>query len=176
MRSAREAFLEHGYSATTFSEVARRAGVGTPAIYRRWPSKAAMAIDLFYEEMGESPIPDSGSIRRDLVEFMHLRLTHWGTPMFHQVVLPLLLHGLSDPHVERAIGGRLVDYRKPMVERIRRAIEAGQLRAEVDPSRLLDLLMGTVVMPLLFNQPLPVDTEAEAIVDQVLTGLTPRPD
>jgi hypothetical protein len=29
-------------------------------------------------------------------------------------------------------------------------------------------------MPLLFNQPLPKESEAESIVDQLLTGLTPR--
>ena len=58
-------------------------------------------------------------------------------------------------------------------ERLRRAIEAGQLISQVEPLRVLDLLMGTIAMPLLFNQPLPEDGEADAIVDQLLMGLTP---
>jgi AcrR family transcriptional regulator len=174
LKSALEVFLENGYSATTFSEVARRAGVGTPAIYRRWPNKAAMAIDVFIREMGEAPIPDTGSIREDLVEFLRFRLRQWRTPIFHQVVLPLMMEGLADPLVERALGGRFIEYRKPLADRIRRACEAGQLQSQVDPTRLLDLLMGTVAMPLLFNQPLPQESEAESIVDQVLMGLTPR--
>jgi AcrR family transcriptional regulator len=174
LTSALEVFLERGYSATTFSEVARRAGVGTPAIYRRWPNKAAIAIDVFVREMGETPIPDTGSIREDLVEFLRFRLRQWRTPIFHQVVLPLLMEGLADPAVERALGGRFAAYRKPVADRIRRACDAGQLRSQVDPTRLLDLVMGTVAMPLLFDQPLPEESEAESIVDQVLIGLTPR--
>jgi AcrR family transcriptional regulator len=174
LKSALEVFIEAGYSATTFSEVARRAGLGTPAIYRRWPSKAAMAIDVFVREMGEAPIPDTGSIREDLVEFLRFRLRQWRTPIFHLVMLPLMMEGLADPLVERALGGRFIEYRKPLSDRIRRACEAGQLQSQVDPTRLLDLLMGTVAMPLLFNQPLPAESEAESIVDQVLTGLTPR--
>jgi AcrR family transcriptional regulator len=174
LTSALEVFLERGYSATTFSEVARRAGVGTPAIYRRWPNKAAIAIDVFVREMGETPIPDTGSIREDLVEFLRFRLRQWRTPIFHQVVLPLLMEGLADPAVERALGGRFAAYRKPLADRIRRACDAGQLRSQVDPTRLLDLVMGTVAMPLLFDQPLPEESEAESIVDQVLIGLTPR--
>jgi AcrR family transcriptional regulator len=174
LKSALKVFIEAGYSATTLSEVARRAGLGTPAIYRRWPSKAAMAIDVFVREMGEAPIPDTGSIREDLVEFLRFRLRQWRTPIFHQVVLPLMMEGLADPLVERALGGRFIEYRKPLADRIQRACEAGQLQSQVDPTRLLDLLMGTVAMPLLFNQPLPQESEAESIVDQVLTGLTPR--
>jgi AcrR family transcriptional regulator len=176
LRAALDAFLERGYSATTFSEVARRAGVGTTAIYRRWPNKAAMATDVFIRELGESPIPDTGSIREDLIEFMKLRLRQWRAPIFHQVVLPLMMESVADPLVEEAIGGRQVEYRKPLVERIQRAIDAGQLHSEVEPIRLLDLLMGTVAMPLLFNQPLPEESEAESIVDQLLMGLTPRHD
>jgi AcrR family transcriptional regulator len=47
LQSALEVMLERGYHGTTLSEIARRARVGTPAIYRRWPTKAAMALELF---------------------------------------------------------------------------------------------------------------------------------
>src|ERR1700720_3182480 len=39
-------FLESGYGAASLSEIARRAGVGTPAIYRRWPTKTDLAIAI----------------------------------------------------------------------------------------------------------------------------------
>jgi AcrR family transcriptional regulator len=173
-RSALEVFLERGYSATTFSEVARRAGVGTPALYRRWPSKAAMAMDIFYHELGESPIPETSSIRQDLVEFLRVRIRQANTRVLRQVVLPLLLDAITDPHVEEAVTERMGEYPKPLLMRIGRAVENGQLRLEVDPNRLLDLLLGTVVLPALFKLPPPKESEAESIVDQVLEGLTPR--
>ncbi len=163
--------IERGYHGTTLSEIARRARVGTPAIYRRWPTKAAMALELFIREQGQEPIPDSGSIRDDLVEFMRFRLRTWRSPLFHQVVLPLLLESLAQPAVEDTLRTRFLLYRKPLESRILRAIRAGELRADLAPDRLLDLLMGSIAMPLLFSQPLPVEADAEPIVDQLLNGL-----
>jgi AcrR family transcriptional regulator len=169
-----EVFLERGYATTTLSEVARRAGVGTPAIYRRWPNKAAMAIDVFYREMDESPVPDTSSIKEDPVEFMRVRIRQVQRPLTRRVMMSLLLEALTDSRVEAAIGGRMSEYPQPLLLRIRRAIASGQLRLLVDPARLLDLLMGTVVVPALFDMPVPDESEAESIVDQVLLGLTPR--
>jgi hypothetical protein len=60
------------------------------------------------------------------------------------------------------------------VARLREGIAAGELRENVDPNRMLDHLMGTIALPLLFGQELPLDSEAESIVDQVLTGFAPE--
>jgi hypothetical protein len=89
-------------------------------------------------------------------------------------MMPLLLEALTDRRVDAAIGGRMSEYPKPLLVRIRRAVDAGQLRLQVDPARLLDLLIGTVVVPELFNLPTPKESDAESIVDQVLMGITPR--
>jgi AcrR family transcriptional regulator len=176
LRSAREVFFERGYLSTSLTEVARRAGVGTPAIYRRWKSKAAMAMEVFAREMGEEPLADTASIRQNLIDFVRLRIRQWKTPFFHQVALPLLMEGLAEPPANDVIRLRFAEYRIPIIERLRSWIEAGQLRADTDPTRLLDLLMGTVALPLLFGQELPDESEAESIVDQVLTGFaTPHP-
>jgi len=175
MRAALEVFLERGYVGTSLSEVARRARVGTPAIYRRWPTKAALAIDVVVQEQKEEPIPDTDSIRDDLVEFMRLRIQIFRTPLFQQVMAPVLLEAAAEPRLKETIGDRFVDYRKPLLARLRNAIDSGELRAETEPGRLLDLLMGTVSMPLLFAQPLPQESDSESIVDQVLAGFAAGP-
>lgn len=173
MSAAMEVFLEQGYHAATFSEISRRAGVGTPAIYRRWPTKAAMAIDLYERSQGQDPIPDTGSIREDLIDFMRSRIRGWRTKLFHQLVLPLLLEGLADRTVEGSAADRFRDYRKPLLARIKRSIASGELR-RTDPNRVLNFLLGTVAIPLLYDQELPQESDAEAIVDQLLVGLAPK--
>jgi AcrR family transcriptional regulator len=41
----------------TIEEVARRAGVGKPTIYKWWPSKAALVMDTFVERIiGKMPV------------------------------------------------------------------------------------------------------------------------
>jgi len=163
-------FLEFGYGAASLTEIARRAGVGTPAIYRRWPTKADMAIDIVERMAEPDPIPDSGAIRDDLVNFMERRLRTWTTPLFRKLMLPMLMQGNQEGSVAADVGARFLTYRKALEARIARSIEAGELRAGTNPGRLVDLLMGTISMPLLFFQELPAVDEAAAIVDQVLSG------
>jgi AcrR family transcriptional regulator len=163
-------FLESGYSAASLTEIARRAGVGTPAIYRRWPTKADMAMAIVEHVAVPEAIPDSGSIRDDLVAFMTLRLRTWTQPLFRLLVFPTLMQGTVDGSVSAEIVVRFQAYRTALEARIRRAIEAGELRASTNPGRLVDLLMGTIAMPILFFQEAPAPDDAGAIVDQVLTG------
>jgi AcrR family transcriptional regulator len=168
--------LERGYHAASFSEIARRAGVGTPVLYRRWSTKAAIAMDLFEREgVAAALIPDTGSVREVLVGMMRVRLRAWRTPFFHQVALPLILVAQADPAVGEAFSKRFKDYPTAVVARLRKAIAAGELREDVDPNRMLDLLMGTVAVPLMFGLTLPLESEAETIVDQVLTGFATPP-
>jgi AcrR family transcriptional regulator len=175
-RSALDVFLQRGYLASSLSEVARRAGVGTAALYRRWPTKAAMAIDVFEREIGPEPIPNTGSIREDLVEFTRLRVRQWRSPLFHNILLPLIMEARLKSPLQDAVTSRFTEYRRPLIERLRRRILAGELRNDADPARLLDLLNGPMTMALIFGGDLPKESEAESIVDQVLEGFAPGPD
>jgi AcrR family transcriptional regulator len=169
-----EVFLESGYSAASLAEIARRAGVGTPAIYRRWPTKAAMAMSIIERVAEPEPIPDTGSIRDDLVAFMTLRLRTWTEPLFRKLVFPTLLQGTVEGSVSAEIAARFLAYRTALEERIKRSIEAGELESGTNPGRLIDLLMGTISMPILFFQEVPTPGEAGEIVDQVLSGFAMR--
>ena len=164
--AALEVFLERGYHSASLAEIARRAGVGTPAIYRRWRTKADVAIDLVRRESEPAPIPDTGTIRDDLVQFMRQRIKMFGGRLFHYVYVPVV----TEPGLAETVGASFFDYRVPLRKRIVKAIKAGELRPDTDPDRLIDSLMGTIVMPLLFSVPIPSRTDAEAIVDQVLGG------
>src|SRR2546427_308401 len=81
-------------------------------------------------------------------------------------------HHLDDALLQAGLAGvvRRGDYRKALTARILRSVTSGELRTDTDPNRLVDLLMGTITMPMLFFQDLPAADEAETIVDQVLSG------
>lgn len=175
LSAALEVFMKRGYRKASLIEVARKAGVGTPAIYRRWRTKADLAIDLIEREAQPEPIPHSRSIRRDLAEFVRGRVRMFSTPLFHQVLLPVTADAAGEPRLARQIRQRFNEYRQPAVEaRVRKAVEGGELRRDTDPARLINLLMGTITMPLLFSQDLPKESEAQKIVDQVLQGFAAR--
>jgi len=86
---------------------------------------------------------------------------------------------VTDPGLSAPVQARFLGYRQPLAERIRAAVESGELRPDTDPDRLIDVLMGPIVMPLLFSAPFPSGSDAESIVDQALEGFaaagaTPR--
>jgi AcrR family transcriptional regulator len=60
---------ERGYDQMTMDDVAARAGVGKAAIYRRWPSKAAVVADAiahWRRGIGSVQPPNTGSLRGDI--------------------------------------------------------------------------------------------------------------
>jgi AcrR family transcriptional regulator len=172
LRAALEVFVARGYHQSSLSAIARRAGVRTPAIYRRWRTKAALALDVYSREHGADALPDTGSIRDDLVELLRQRLRLATTPLFTRVLVPVVMEASTDPSIRGELRRMLADYREQYVQaRIRRAIQAGQLRSDTDPAMLMNQLVGTVDMPLLFAQDLPEEAQAPAIVDRLMQGL-----
>ena len=56
----------------TIGTVADRAGVSPTSIYRRWGTLEALILDVEAERVrSNSPIPDSGSLRGDLLGYAH---------------------------------------------------------------------------------------------------------
>ncbi|MFD0663561.1 TetR/AcrR family transcriptional regulator [Thermocatellispora tengchongensis] len=75
---------EQGYARLSMEAVAKRAGVGKSALYRRWPSKQEMAISVISEfSLAQIEVPDTGSLRGDLratLDTVMRWLTHPGSP------------------------------------------------------------------------------------------------
>ncbi|PRW61969.1 TetR/AcrR family transcriptional regulator [Actinopolyspora mortivallis] len=57
--AARECVLAIGLRRATLTEVARRAGVSRPTVYRRWPDMRALTADLLTREL-RALLPDPG--------------------------------------------------------------------------------------------------------------------
>ncbi len=51
--AARACVAEFGVRRTTLTEVARRAGVSRPTVYRRWPDTGSLVAELLVRELRE---------------------------------------------------------------------------------------------------------------------------
>jgi AcrR family transcriptional regulator len=70
--AAWEQLVSGGYGAFTFDAVAERAGTSRPVLYRRWPTREALvvaAVEHFFN-MGSRPVPDTGSLRGDVIALL----------------------------------------------------------------------------------------------------------
>ncbi|WP_112241678.1 TetR-like C-terminal domain-containing protein [Kribbella monticola] len=133
-----------GYGKLTVEAVAKRAGAGKAAVYRRWPSKQAMVIDLVTRvATTTADAPDTGTLRGDVLEFLSAgakALTH---PLMSRIVPDLLAEGSRNPEVAaillEQVGGTR---RKKAAAILHRAIQRGELPVDTDLELGLDFLAG----------------------------------
>src|SRR6202035_1710523 len=112
--AASELLLARGLSAVSMDAVAERAGVSKATIYRWWPTKETLALDMLYNEWAKvTPQQyESGSLRLDLLALLGAwsRLAS-GRP-YGRVVAALLMEGRTDPAFSAEYQRRLVEPRR----------------------------------------------------------------
>ena len=92
LQATRELLVEEGYQATTIVAIARRAGVGAPTIYRRWPRREALIEDAAFGEIKPGAVPEStGDLRSDLRAWVLAFLNQLADPVTRAAMPGLLL-------------------------------------------------------------------------------------
>ncbi|MFE4609033.1 TetR/AcrR family transcriptional regulator [Streptomyces niveus] len=70
-----------GYAGMTMDRVARRAGTNKNAIYRRWPTRAALGVAAYRRSAdAELTVPDTGTLRGDALALLRAANTLWSSP------------------------------------------------------------------------------------------------
>ena len=87
MLDATLAVLAEEGDAFSIPQVAARAGVHETSVYRRWGSREALIADAVRSRVGaEVPVPDTGSLRGDLVAMLEDSVRFLGSPLGTQLV------------------------------------------------------------------------------------------
>ena len=153
----------------TIEEVARRAGVGKPTIYKWWPSKAALVMDMLDEHILEDlPAPGARSaeeaIRCPVTELVR-RFN--GFP--GKVAMEILAEGQSDPGVLQEYWDRYLSKRRAIAtEVIERAQASGEFRKDIDPQVLLDMIFGPIYYRRLVRHQKLDERFANELVDRII--------
>ena len=104
--AAAEELKESGYSGLSMDRVARRAGTNKNAIYRRWPSRAALAVAAYGRmTVTEARVPDTGELRGDALELLRAANRHLSSPL-GRILLDLLASARDDPDLLAEIHAR----------------------------------------------------------------------
>ncbi|MFJ1901381.1 TetR/AcrR family transcriptional regulator C-terminal ligand-binding domain-containing protein [Streptomyces sp. NPDC088115] len=175
LTAAAELLLAEGVHALTFSKVAARAGVSKMTLYKWWPSPGALAFDAYFDTFKETlAFPDTGDIGRDLTTQLHsfVDLLDRNGP----VIAGIIGAAQGDPGLAEALSTHYVIQRRALaVERLARAQQLGQIRAEADLETIVDQLWGAVYHRLLMPaQPLSRDF-ADRLIANLLQGVAPHP-
>jgi AcrR family transcriptional regulator len=170
-----ELIAELGMQEFRTEDVAARAGVGKGAIYRRYRSKdelvTAAVAALVREEIA---VPDTGSTRADLLALMREAVELYSGSLPGRLMPNLVGAMARKPELASALrNGFLAGRRAALTEVLRRGVERGDLRPDLDLELALDVLGGPLSYRLLVTGG-PIDEQlAEGVADLILRGFAP---
>jgi AcrR family transcriptional regulator len=169
--AALEILNTKGYAALSIDGVAASAGVGRPTVYRRWPSKPALAIAALTRSPGVSPVPDSGRLRDDLLAFERDQVRLMDAPGSRRITAGLVADLVGDPELAATYLADYVGLRRSAVYgAVQRGIDRGELRADADLALVYDMLIGPLFMRSVVSGEQLGKEMAEQVVDAVLTA------
>ncbi len=174
--AALELCREQPYDKVTMEGIAKRAGVGKQTIYRWWPSKAAILLEAIDSRATDRlDFPDTGELQADLRSQMTEVVTLLNDPGF-SAYKGLIAAAQSDPDIARSVAEIIIKPReRHCVERLVKAQEVGQLRADVDPVDVVELLYAPLYYRLLMHtRPVTVE-QLDTVFDLAFNGLTKSP-
>ncbi|MGE3962068.1 MAG: TetR/AcrR family transcriptional regulator [Dehalococcoidia bacterium] len=160
---------EQGYAGTSMDEVAERAGVSKAAIYRRWPSKDALIVDAHRSMLNEADVPDTGTLRGDLVALLDRVADLMEDERIPRVMQATVGEMLTNPELQRVFQERVLEPRLAMVgEVFARATARGEVQPGADWRSLAYALIGSNIFRVAFMSERP-DREANRhLVDLVV--------
>jgi AcrR family transcriptional regulator len=176
-RALQKAFFEElsavGYSKLSIEAVARRAGAGKSAVYRRWPSKQAMTVDLVSRVALEAVrAPDSGKLVDDVLQFTRDTMAALRHPLVSRIVPDLLAETARNEDLASTLLGNVRTPRRENAALIlRRAIERGELPADTDIELGLDLLVGPIYWRLVVIKTPVADDFAERLTAKAIAAM-----
>ncbi|MER6332080.1 TetR/AcrR family transcriptional regulator [Streptomyces sp. NPDC014983] len=133
-----------GYARMSIEGIARRAGVGKTAVYRRWRSKLHLVLDVVsaMAVLG-LPVPDTGSLEGDLRLLYEVTSRALRHPVASQIIPDLQAEAARNPDIAEAFQKALRDGQEGVASKIVAAATArGELRPDLDPDLSLDLISG----------------------------------
>jgi AcrR family transcriptional regulator len=151
LAAAADLLEESGFRAMTIDAVVARAHASKATLYRHWPTKAALAMDALMAEIDPaSPFPDTGSVVQDIRQSVHATVALFTRPRIRQILLGVLVQLPGDHELRAAYRERYVEPRRRQGElALRRGIERGELRPDLDAEVLFDEIYGAIYFRLL---------------------------
>lgn len=165
---------EHGLRGFSVDEVARRSKVSKATIYKHWNGALDLAVSAYGGVITETvPVRRTGDVVTDLVDQVGRLAAAYAGPR-GVVVAQLLAAGVgtgNGPALLRE--GFFAARREQTAALVAEGMARGQLRDDLDPELVIDLLFGPIVFHLFNGQPALAPGDAQKLAALALDALRP---
>lgn len=172
--ATRELLVLNGYSGLSFAAVASQAGTSTPAIYRRWPTKAHLVHEAAFPPDLADVAPPTGDVPADLEALVRGAAALFSDPVVRAALPGVIADLPHQPDLHADLVGAVWGARLEGLQTwLDQAGEAGQVRTGVRAEHLLGVIGGSALLGVLTPTGQTLDDAwVSAITALVLDGIT----
>ena len=160
----------------TIEEVAKRAKVGKPTIYKWWSTKATLVLAMLCERMAPNLEKPTVLTAEESLRFRVRRLIDAFNGPFGKIVAGLIAEGQSEPAILQEFFDRWVSPRRnATIADLQRGKNARELASETEPELVNDAIFGAIYYRILLRSGPLTSRFGEELVEQVLGGQRAAP-
>lgn len=164
-----------GYAAATIDAIAARSGVAKTTIYRWWPNRAALVVDLLMGMAAEAVPPPEGPDPMEAVRTEMRGISGASDHLMGRLLTALVGEAQCDLEIRTALLDRLFHPRTDATAKmVRRAQASGRVRKDVPAHVAVDLLVGPLFYRMLVRHRPLSDAFVAQVFRTVMTGLQAR--
>jgi AcrR family transcriptional regulator len=167
-----EELADVGYGRLSIDAVARRAGVGKAAIYRRWRSKLDITVALVSDvAVAAIDVPDTGSLRGDIRQYLDNGRSALSHPLAQKIIPDLLAESPRNPALADALLENVRNARRSKAALLfERAVERGELGERADIEMCMDFLAGPLYWRLAVVRSATADDYLDRLTDKIIAA------
>lgn len=174
LAAAEAVLLERGAAGFSIEAVAKQARAGKPTIYRWWPSRAALLLEVYHARKTEPTIRDAGCPAADLAAYYEAIFGHWRRNGSGAVFRSVIAEAQGDPAAAAALAAYAADCRARLAALLTAAQDRGQIAADARPDLLAEMAQSFAWGRLLTDRLDLSGAEIAAVARQILAGAAPR--
>ncbi|ORA33960.1 TetR/AcrR family transcriptional regulator [Mycobacterium aquaticum] len=149
LRATADLLVEIGYSAVTMAAVAERAQTTKTALYRRWSSKAELVHEAAFPAAPSALATPPGDVAADVRAMISAARDVFTSPVVRAALPGLVADVAADPELNARVMARFTGMFAAVRDRVVDGIARGEVHADVDPDRLVEIIGGATMLRML---------------------------
>jgi AcrR family transcriptional regulator len=168
LAAALEVLADVGYDRLTMDAVATRAKASKATLYRRWSTKLSLVIDALLVEKGPTVVPDTGTLRGDLLE-VFCGMGGLADPHTVDTLSSVLTAITRDEEFASEFRSRVIGPKLQVSRTIyERALARGEVRPDLDASLFGPALAGILLHRAFLLGEAPTREQIARVIDQII--------
>jgi AcrR family transcriptional regulator len=161
-----------GSKGLNIQEIARRSGVHRTTIHRRWGNRVELLREALAERRSLLQIEYTGNFADDMREIAYAFRDFCKNP--YEMALCSLIAATNDREFAREVYESWLPVEHEMHVPIRAAQQKGEVRADLDPNVIIDMITSPIMAWVAFAKAVPDDVYLDKLVAYAIGMCTAR--